>query len=527
MTEPTEKEGEDMGRKRERVFCLVRAAGIFFFILGLAFFTVSAQQIAEEAAEEKEKPEETKAAAELAEGNISIDFKDADVRTVLRILAEKSGVNIVAGEEVEGRITIKLVNVPWQKALDVILRTYGFVYERDENVVRVTTVENLEKEDLITRVFSLNYANAQEVSNVITEMLSKERGKVKFDARMNLLVITDVPANLTKIGRVIEQLDVPTLQVMVEAKIVEITLGKGEDLGINWSALKAVSVGTSDVKAEYERERKYDHKSERKTAWETIDKTADKRTSSGKTTTDSGGTEVYVDVTGAPWTVTLPPQTVSTDTDSRERTPLDKTTSLATSLTKNLTHTDISSYIQTAVLSISDFNLILSALKTRGDFNLVSNPRIVTTNNQKAEIHVGKTVPIPIRIYNKETGTWEVSGWEDKEVGIKLQVTPSINRDGYIGLEVKPEVSKIFDWTGPYNEIPILMIRQTETQVVIKNGDTLVIGGLVKDEKTEGVNKVPLLGDIPFLGWLFKHKTTKTEKIDLVIFLTPTILERE
>jgi len=419
------------------------------------------------------------------------------------------------------------VDVPWKKALDVILRSQGLVYECEDNIIRVTTVENLKKEDLVTRVFDLNYANSEKVSKAIENMLGP-RGKINFDERMNLLIITDVSANLGKIGEVIEKIDTPTRQVLVEAKIVEITLGKGEDLGINWSALKAVSVGTSGVRAGYERTREYDYKSGR----ETTDKTADKREIVDKqaivnSARDFQGEAVFSTNT-ATW-VAPPVQSTWEDKDAREstdtrtRTPWDKTTSL----TKALTHTDMSKYIQSAVLSIDDFNLVLSALKTRGDFNLVSNPKIVTVNNQKAKIHVGQTIYIPEFKQHAETGLLTITNYEPKDVGITLEVTPNINKDKYIGLEVKPKIEDLQGWTGPQNMLPILFTKEAETKVLIKDGDTLVIGGLITEDKIEGINKVPLLGDIPFLGWLFKHKTTETNKKDLVIFITPTILGGE
>src|SRR3989338_8770362 len=169
-----------------------------------------------------------------AEGLVSVDFKDADVRQVLRVIALKSGVDIVAGNDVEGLVTIKLTDVPWQQALDIILRTYGFTYEQKGRIVRVMTIEALEKEALATEGFPLDYATAKEVPGVIQEMLS-ERGRVKFDERTNTVIVTDVPTNLFQIKEVVERLDQRTPQVLIETRIVETKLEKEENLGIEWS----------------------------------------------------------------------------------------------------------------------------------------------------------------------------------------------------------------------------------------------------------------------------------------------------
>ena len=470
-----------MKRKRKKAFCLIRATGVFFFILATAFFTVSAGQTIGEITEEKEKVEETKAGAESAESNISIDFKDADIHNVLRLLAEKSGVNIVAGEEVKGRVTVRLVDVPWESARAVILKTYGLVYSREESIVRVTTVENLKKEDLATMVFALNYTPAKEVSMAVTHMLS-ERGKISFDERMSLLIVTDIAVNLTQIGAVIERVDARTAQVLVEAKIIEVSLGEEENIGINWSVLKGVSVGTSGVSREYDR-----------------------------TKTDTKeDTHIFSQgpISGTPpWQGTYPDYTAEHNLLSEVK--------------------DITTDIRKAILSVDDFKVVLSALKERTDFNLVSSPRVVTTNGREARIVVGKKVPIPQYEYNEERDVYRLTGYEYKDIGVVLKVTPVISADKYVTLLVHPEVSEIEGWTAPPLEVPIIKTRETDTQVLLKDGDTLAIGGLITDAPKETINKVPFLGNIPFLGWLFTHKKIESEKIDLVIFLTATILEDE
>ncbi len=175
-----------------------------------------------------------------APGNITVDFKDAEIKNVLRILAFKSGVNIVAGKDVTGSVTIRLVDVPWEKALDVILKTYGYAYDRQENVIRVSTLENLKKEELSTEVFTLNYSRASDIEKSIKDLLS-DRGKMRSDARSNMIVVTDMPTSLQSIRTVIQRLDMATPQVLIQAKVIEMTLGSTERLGIDWNVKAGVS----------------------------------------------------------------------------------------------------------------------------------------------------------------------------------------------------------------------------------------------------------------------------------------------
>ena len=179
-------------------------------------------------------------APSTAPGMVSIDFKDADINNVLRILSLKSGVNIVAGPEVTGTVTIRLENVPWEKALDVVLRTYGYVYERKENIVRVTTKTNLSTEELVTETFVLNYTTAKEVEESLKDIVS-ERGRIKSVERSNMLVVTDIPTNLYKIREVVAKLDRSTPQAHIDSKIVKTQIQKGENLGIQWTPAGTLS----------------------------------------------------------------------------------------------------------------------------------------------------------------------------------------------------------------------------------------------------------------------------------------------
>ncbi|HQO37196.1 MAG TPA: type II and III secretion system protein [Candidatus Omnitrophota bacterium] len=182
-------------------------------------------------------------------------------------------------------------------------------------------------------------------------------------------------------------------------------------------------------------------------------------------------------------------------------------------------------------LNFSALKAVLDVIKTRSDSKLVASPRIMTTNNQQASINVGKVVPIATYEMDSTTGNWRVTGWENMNIGVNLEVTPQISPDGHIKLKLKPEVSNIVEYIGTdVNRRPVTSTRTASTEVVIQDGMTVVIGGLVKEKESATHKKVPILGDIPFLGKLFTRKELGTseepkEKTDLLIFVTATILK--
>jgi type IV pilus assembly protein PilQ len=400
------------------------------------------------------------------QGLVSLDFRDADIQNVLRILSYKSGVNIVAGPEVTGQVTIKLQDVPWQKALQVVLETYGYASERRGNIITVTTIENLKKrredskllsqqEPLVTKTFILNYAKATDVVESISKMKT-ERGSMNIDARTNAVIVRDVPENVELIADVIKKLDKTTPQVLIEAKIVETTLNNTDKLGIDW-VLQASLTGAS-----------------RPTVW---------------------------------------PFTKHSDN-------------------KYLKNDDFpaadSGDFTFGTLSFAQAQAAFEALSTRSDTNVLSNPRIVTLDNKMAKINVGSQYPFPQYEYNQEQAKLQISGWEYKDIGIIFDVTPHVNNAGYVTLDIDPKVTAILDYVSVEStQVPQLSIEAAHTSVMIKDGETLVIAGLIKDQTVETKKKVPILGSIPILGWPFQ-KTEKTAvKTDLLIFLTPHILNAD
>ncbi len=412
---------------------------------------------------------------------VSVDFKDADIRQVLRILSLKSGVDIVAGSDVEGLVTIKLTNVPWEQALDIILRTYGFTYERSRNIVRVMTIQALEQEALATEVFPLNYATAKDVPDIVKEMLS-ERGRVKFDERTNTVIVTDIPASLFQIKRVVDRLDQRTPQVLIETKVVETRLSKDEQLGIDWSDSLSLTATAVSLPTTFPFPGGHD------------------LGNFGSSFIPRAGT--FSPSNGAALTKGRVPET--------------------------------GGQVTFGTLSSSGFQMVLHFLQSRTDTHILSNPSISALNNQEARVHIGSEFPIPNYSVDPTTGRTTITGYTAKNIGTVLTVTPHVNPNREIVVDLRPEViafsgNRTYDTgTGNSVSLPEFTTQTAQTQVRIGDRETVAIGGLVKENNTKTQVKVPVLGDIPVIGLLFKNTTRYSSsdpvRQDLLIFLTVKLM---
>jgi type IV pilus assembly protein PilQ len=396
-------------------------------------------------------------------GNVTLVFKDADIRTVLHTLSYKSGVNIVASSDVEGTVSIRLVDVPWETALEVILKNHGLAVERVGNIMRVITLASVAEEELQNEVFILNYAKAEEVANSI-EATVTERGRIKFDQRTNTLIVTDIPTNLYKVRTVVNRLDKRTQQVSIEARLIETRLGKDDQLGINWNVEVSASGSSRPTTFPFEKER-------------------------------------------APFAA---PKSGASIKDYLPGPFPDPTTGFVF-----------------GTLNFTELAATLKLLNEKTNTSVISNPNVTTLNNKEARIVVGQIFNIPTYERNDSTGKMEITGYTEKDIGILLTVVPHINEAGDIVVDLKPEVTSLFsdDWdvfgTGD-NAIyaPRFTTRTAETQVMIKDGQTIVIGGLRENVTVKVNNKVPFFGDIPLVGELFKYKSDSIETKDLLIFVT-------
>ncbi len=427
----------------------------------------------EPAAESVAEP--TQPSAELAssdasavDGLISVDFKDAEIRQVLRIVAIKSGVDIVAGKDVEGLVTIKLTNIPWEQALDIILRTYGFTYERKGRIIRVLTVNSLEQEALSTEVFPLNYAKAKDVPDVITEMLS-DRGKVRFDDRTNTIIVTDVPSNVFQIREVIERVDQRTPQVLIESRIVETKLEKDENLGLRWSD----SAGLSQTAT---------------TFGSSFPFPADSSLGS------LGNSFLASPVTKSS-TVTL-------------GTLTGPTLSLTLNALKQRSDTRIISNPSLAVLNNQEARIHIGEEFPVPTFSV--DPQ---TGNTTVSGFEKRTIGTILKVTPHVNPSQEiVVDLEPEVISVGSNATFQIGSSATVSL-------------------PRFNTQTVKTQVRIASGETIAIGGLVKTLDVSQENKVPFLGDLPLIGAFFRNthrfggSTNPTLQQDLLIFLTVDLME--
>jgi type IV pilus assembly protein PilQ len=455
----------------------------------------SASQGQAAAAVQAAQPKEavTEPGASLVEaGNVTVNFKGADIKTVLAYISEVAGVDIVPAPDVSGTVDLKLTNKPWKTALDIIVRNYGFAYEREGDIIRVVTIGKLKQEELKTQAFNLNYSKAKDVTASIKDIVG-DRGKVVYDDRTNTVIVTDIPTNLYKTGEIISRLDKRTEQVLIEARILETILGDEEKLGIDWS-IKITAAGAvrpTTVPFDY----------------------FDTETSFMKKMTPLSQTGVQ--------TVVALPGTQGTQTVDPADFPL-------TSLGAQDFPFALRDSFTFGTLDFSQFQAVLELLKQRSDTDIISNPRIATLNNTPALINVGQTLNMPTYERNSTTGKMEVTGYEAKDLGILLQVTPHVNDNGEITIDLAPVISDLlrYDTLDRAAGIvaPVFSVRQAKTQVMIKDGQTIFIGGLIKENDIDVNKKVPfigdLLGDVPYLGLLVSRKEVKKQKSELIFFIT-------
>jgi len=434
--------------------------------------------------------------AAKADDTISLDFKDADIGSVLRVLSMKSAVNIVTGPEVTGLVTVRLDNVPWQKALEVILRTYDYVYERDGNIIRVTTRDKMKLEPVETKTFILNYSKAPEIQASINDMLS-ERGKVKSSDRTNMLVVTDIPTNLYRIGEVIKKLDKMTPQAFIDSKIVKTDLSNTEKLGIDWNVVGGLTKGAT-----------------RPTSFPFYQ---------GSGTSLHNFLPIVAGGGNVASANSVVVSTVGPNPGANRGFPLPPAEVTGGGF----------SY---GTLDFSSFSAILNMLQTRVNTKVVSNPRVVVLNNQTATVQVGQEVPIPSFERNEQTGSMVITGFTYRNTGVVLNVTPHINSESEILVDLSPEVSSVGlnqSFGAGQIEAPRFDTTKAKTQVLIRSGETIAIGGLLTDQTGVKEDKVPYLGDIPLVGKLFRSTNPSnsanpsTSKVETLFFVTVTTMDTQ
>jgi len=471
---------------------------------------------AESPRSEEAKPEAAKVEAEeksseesikLDPGNVTVNFRGADIRTVLAYISEVAGIDIVAAPDVKGVIDLKLTNKPWKVALDIIVRNYGFAYERGGDIIRVVTLDKLKQEEVITQAFSLNYGKAKDVVNSLKKIVTA-RGKVKYDERTNMVIVTDIPTNLYKVGQIIEKLDRETEQVLIEARVIETVLGDEEKLGIDWNIKFEVSGAKRPITFPFTY---FDEGSQFLEQFSPLVQT-------GTSTANPAAV-------GAVVTTTTPGAYPGRPS--------------ATNYAKGFPYIDYSVDIfkdtfKFGTLDFSQFQAVLELLKRRSDTNIISNPRIATLNNTEANILVGQTLNMPTYERNSTTGKVEITGYKAKDLGIKLKVTPHINDRNEIVVDLAPEISDLlrYDIIDAVSGIvaPVYSTRQANTKVMLRDGNTIFIGGLIKENIIDTKKPIPIigdiLGDVPYVGLLFSRKEKTKQKIELIFFVTVHLMQK-
>lgn len=518
-----------------------------------------AQESAQPAAESTTaKPATTAAPAAVSreKDTLSVDFPDEDIKTILRNVADLFELNLVVPDTLVGKTSIKLRDVTWRQIFSVVLAPVNFSYIEDGNIIKIVSNDSLQVEPTSTDVFVLNYAKAGDIKPTIDGLVDAAAGgKILVDARSNALVVTERPSRMGRVRTIIEQLDKATDQVMIESKFIEVTDRDVRNIGVNWAGLQGLQLGVRNVNQSFSRSRGQEFSDGGNSTG--VDSAGNAVTyvtnpaitgpngqfSTSVTTLPNGtvvlpgtpltgtaglanyvaGTPAVPPVAGTTGVPGIPGTPATPDTATAFNTFTGNTNNVLNTLS-SLTGTGATSRVASAVFSASDFNIVLSALKSLNTVKVVSNPTVVTLNNTEATLNVGEEFPIPSYTYNSERGAFEVSGFSYKPIGVILKVTPQVNSRGNIKMSIEPEVSirngaTTFGGAGGAT-IPIIASRKVKTQISLQSGFTAGIGGLITANKNNGTTKVPVLGDIPGLGRLFSSKSKDETTTNLLVFIT-------
>lgn len=420
---------------------------------------------------------------------IDLDFKDADIHNILRLLSQVGNVNIITSDDVRGKVTIRMRNVPWDQAMDVILRAKGMGQVREGNLVRVAPMADLEKEreaeiarrkqmaqllPLETRLIPLSYAEAQKVLPKL-KYTTSPRGKLTFDERTNMVIARDVAANLNLLEKMIRNLDTQTPQVMIEARIIEARSNYTKEIGIQWGGSFAASSGTGN--------------------------------STGLAFPNQIG------IGGGATDGNTPTAGLLFGQQANPNFAVNMPASVGTGGGGALGLT------LGSVSGAFNINLRLSAAETKGDIRIVSAPRITTMDNVEASIEQGVQIPFS---QVSAAGTQTIF----KDAKLNLTVKPHVTADGSVIMKVSVERNEPdFVNTGARGQ-PTILKKQAKTEMLIKDGDTAVIGGIYTTRDGRAWSKVPWFADIPIIGWFFKSRRDTSDREEVLVFITPRIINR-
>ncbi|MEE5167238.1 type IV pilus secretin PilQ [Pseudomonas alliivorans] len=408
---------------------------------------------------------------------LSLNFQDIDVRSVLQLIADFTNLNLVASDTVQGGITLRLQNVPWDQALDLVLKTKGLDKRKVGSVLLVAPADEIaarERQELESlkqiaelaplrrELLQVNYAKAADIAKLFQSVTSAEskadeRGSITVDERTNIIIAYQTQDRLDELRRIVSQLDIPVRQVMIEARIVEANVDYDKQIGVRWG-------GRTD------RSRKW-----------SVGGLDDNGDEAGNTGNDLTANIPFVDL-GAP----------------------DATAGVGIGFLTN-----------NALLDLE-----LSAMEKTGNGEIVSQPKVVTSDKETAKILKGTEIPYQ---ESSSSGATTVSF---KEASLSLEVTPQITPDNRIIMEVKVTKDEP-DYLNAVLGVPPIKKNEVNAKVLISDGETIVIGGVFSNTQSKVVEKVPFLGDVPYLGRLFRRDVVAEAKSELLVFLTPRIMNNQ
>jgi type IV pilus assembly protein PilQ len=479
------------------------------------------------------------AAARYSGRPVTFNFQDVPVRTVLQLIAEESGLNVVAADTVQGNVTLRLVNVPWDQALDIVLQAKALDKRRNGNVVWVAPQSEIAKYeqdkedarialdnrvDLVTEYIQINYHNAAQIYKALTEAKGvgggsggsgggagggsggqesndtgflSPRGRLVADERTNTLMVSDIPKKVTQMKELIRVIDRPVDQVVIEARVVIATENFARELGAKFgvSGSKDNAYFSGDLDA---------NSATRGSAVST-----NRSNQQALNAYESALTAYRANPTGAP--------------------PVAPVLSGATIARGLMSSLGVANPAGSLALSILNAGYLLdvelSALQEEGRGEVISNPRVVTSNQREAVITQGQEVGY-VTIQPATAGGVPTPSVQFKDVVLQMRVTPTITNDGrvFLNMSVKKDEIEGFVDTS-IGDVPQISKREVNTAVLVEDGQTVVIGGVYEFRDSNDVRKVPFLADIPFLGNLFKNKSRSKQKAELLIFVTPKVLK--
>jgi len=427
---------------------------------------------------------------------LTLNFQDIETRAVLQLLAETSGRNIVVSDTVQGNVTLRLRNVPWDQALDIVMTTKGLDMRQNGNVIIVAPAEEIaaretadlearnaisELEPMYSEFLQVNYAKASDLAALIgaegSNSLLSDRGSIAVDDRTNTLLVQDTADRLEDVRRMVRTLDVPIKQVLIESRIVVVNDDFSRDLGVRLGVTAYRENGTDGAAV-----------------------------ISGTGTGTDTMVNSIIDNLGSSGQITPVQLPVLTDRYN-----------------VNVPIAEAAGRFSLAVLE-RDYlvDLELTALEAEGRGEIVSTPRVITANQKEARIEQGVEIPY------QQSASSGATTVQFKKAVLSLQVTPQITPDNNIIMDLrvhKDNVGDIISTGGLGGTVPSIDTRAVETQVLVEDGQTVVLGGIYETERRETITKVPFLGDIPAIGALFRNKQMQNDKSELLIFVTPRILE--